>query len=141
VVFKDVSLRGHPQCYALDQHDKARVVLFCRSARTFLFYSEKKKYQKKAPPFAQSLRGQRVSLTLFSFGVIERHGTGLLPMQCCLWTAVRGCSLVWYWCYRINIYDSKRCHHGLGFFSTISSWAVDAVFLGFCRRSGDRVPQ
>jgi hypothetical protein len=37
----DVSLHGHPRGYALDQHDKARVVLLCPSARTFLFYSEK----------------------------------------------------------------------------------------------------
>ena len=83
VVCKDVSLCGRPRGYALDQHDKARVVLLCPSARTFLFYSEKKKYQKKAPPFAQSLRGQRVSSTLFSFGAMGLHGTGLLPGWCC----------------------------------------------------------
>jgi hypothetical protein len=59
-------------------------------ASYFSFLQRKEKYQKKAPPFAQSLRGQRVSSTLLSFGAIRLRGTGLLPMRCCLWTAVHG---------------------------------------------------
>jgi hypothetical protein len=40
VVCKDVSLCGRPRGYALDQHDKTRIVILCTSARTF-FYNEK----------------------------------------------------------------------------------------------------
>jgi hypothetical protein len=108
-VAQDFSRRGYAQGYALAQNDKERVILPGASAHPeegnftnaadadywclsecvlpirsyFSFLQRKEKYQKKALPFAQSFRGQRGRPTLFSFGAMGLHGTGLLPVWCC----------------------------------------------------------
>ena len=144
VVCKDVSLRGCPRGDALDQHDKTRVVLLCPSARTFLFYSEKKSTKRKRRPLPNRSAGKGLARRCFPSALWD-----CMALVCCLCCAAicLPCmvgDLLVFLNVRIHIYDSKRCHHGLGIFSTVSSWAgsfVVTVFLVCCRRSGDRAPQ